>query len=116
MNSRYDIIVAGGGISGAIAAVAASREGAKVLLIERDGSLGGAATNGLVYPFARYLAKDNKKTENGKRKAENFLIFRFSLGEENGALRLSREQRVLAHYAEAEQRKACRAGLKRKTF
>ncbi len=59
MNSRYDIIVAGGGISGAIAAVAASREGAKVLLIERDGSLGGAATNGLVYPIARYLAKDN---------------------------------------------------------
>ncbi len=59
MNNKYDVVVAGGGIAGSIAAVAASREGAKVLLIERDGCLGGAATNGLVYPFARYLAKDN---------------------------------------------------------
>lgn len=59
MNNRYDIVVAGGGIAGTLAAVAASREGAKVLLIERDGALGGAATNGLVYPIARYLTKDH---------------------------------------------------------
>lgn len=59
MDNRFDIVVAGGGIAGALAAVGAAKEGAKVLLIERDGSLGGAATNGLVYPIARYLAKDN---------------------------------------------------------
>lgn len=59
MVENYDIIVAGGGISGAMAAIAAGREGKRVLLIERDGCLGGAATSGLVYPFARYLVKEN---------------------------------------------------------
>ena len=75
--------------------------------------------------------------ENGKRKTENFLVFRFSLGvgkrnrrqlthearaeakftlimpckkEENGTL--SRAQRVLAHYAEARRRKSPRRGIK----
>ena len=37
-----------------------------------------------------------------KRKTENFLVFRLSLGEENGTPRLSRGQSELVHYAEAE--------------
>ena len=40
---KYDLIVAGGGFTGVAGAVAAAREGAKVLLIERYGFLGGAA-------------------------------------------------------------------------
>ena len=43
-----DIIVAGGGVAGVSAAIAASRIGANVLLIERYGQLGGMATGGLV--------------------------------------------------------------------
>lgn len=39
----YDVIVAGGGTAGVAAAVGAAREGAKVLLLERHGCLGGAA-------------------------------------------------------------------------
>lgn len=51
----YQVVVAGGGLTGVAAAVAARRGGAEsVLLIERYGFLGGAATNGLVNPFMTY--------------------------------------------------------------
>lgn len=43
-----DVIVAGGGVAGVAAAIAASQGGAKTLLIERFGHLGGMATGGLV--------------------------------------------------------------------
>jgi len=39
----YDVIVAGGGTAGAAAAIASARAGAKTLLLERHGCLGGAA-------------------------------------------------------------------------
>ena len=48
---NYDIIVAGGGVSGMAAALAAVREGKKVLLIEKTCTLGGLATNGHVNFF-----------------------------------------------------------------
>ena len=51
---KYDLIVAGGGLSGVAAAVSASRRGLSVLLIEKSGSLGGAINNNIVYPFMRY--------------------------------------------------------------
>ena len=38
---EYDVVVAGGGTAGVAAAIAAAREGAKTLLIERVGALGG---------------------------------------------------------------------------
>ncbi len=44
----YDVIVAGGGPSGVAAAIAAGRSGARTLLIEATGALGGMSTNGLV--------------------------------------------------------------------
>lgn len=43
---RYDVAVVGGGTAGAIAAIAASREGARVIVIERLNSLGGMGTAG----------------------------------------------------------------------
>ena len=45
---RYDVVVAGGGAAGIAAAVAAARIGARTLLIERYGFLGGMATAGMV--------------------------------------------------------------------
>ena len=45
---KYDVLVAGGGPAGFGAAVAAARKGCKTLLIERESSLGGLATVGLV--------------------------------------------------------------------
>ena len=38
---EYDVVVVGGGTSGVAAAIAASRAGAKTILIERLGTLGG---------------------------------------------------------------------------
>lgn len=42
--NTYDVILVGGGPSGSIAAIAAAREGAKTLLIEQHGFLGGSLT------------------------------------------------------------------------
>ncbi|MBI5874533.1 MAG: FAD-dependent oxidoreductase, partial [Deltaproteobacteria bacterium] len=59
MNSSYDILVAGGGVSGVAAAVTAGRSGAGVLLIERDGFLGGVGYSGLFqYICGLYLNGD----------------------------------------------------------
>ena len=57
MDKRYDVVVVGGGPSGVAAALGASRTGAKVLLIERYGFIGGMATAGLVGPFMTSFAK-----------------------------------------------------------
>lgn len=55
-----DVIVVGGGPAGVAAAYAAAREGAKTVLIERDGYLGGLWTGGLVLPLnaSRAMEKD----------------------------------------------------------
>lgn len=50
----YDVIVAGGGPAGVIAAVAAARGGARTLLIERYGFVGGMATSALVTPISEF--------------------------------------------------------------
>ena len=46
--AETDVLVIGGGTAGIAAAVAASRAGARAMLVERYGSLGGLATNGLI--------------------------------------------------------------------
>lgn len=46
-----DVLVCGGGVSGFAAAVSSARSGAKTVLIESGGFLGGTATKGLVGPF-----------------------------------------------------------------
>lgn len=47
-NNEYDIAVCGGGVAGIAAALAAAREGKKVVLFEKQYMLGGLGTAGLV--------------------------------------------------------------------
>jgi len=47
----YDVLIAGGGPAGVSAAVCAARLGARVLLVEATGCLGGMGTSGLVNAF-----------------------------------------------------------------
>lgn len=52
----FDVVVAGGGAAGTAASVAAARLGARTLLIERYGFLGGAATNSLVQSYCGFFS------------------------------------------------------------
>jgi hypothetical protein len=51
---HFDVVVCGGGPAGLIAAVAAARNGAKTLLIERYGFVGGMSTSALVTPISEF--------------------------------------------------------------
>lgn len=62
---QYDVLVAGGGVAGIAAAVCAARMGAKTLLVERYGFLGGMATAGLVNPFMNYYSSTGEKLVGG---------------------------------------------------
>ncbi len=46
-----DVLVAGGGTSGCMAALAAAEEGARVVLVESDSALGGVATRGGIHRY-----------------------------------------------------------------
>ncbi|MBP5511331.1 MAG: FAD-dependent oxidoreductase [Kiritimatiellae bacterium] len=50
--AEYDVLVAGGGPAGIGAGYMAARRGAKVLVIEKSGRLGGMAVQAMVSPFS----------------------------------------------------------------
>jgi hypothetical protein len=64
-NSTYDIIVVGGGPSGSMAAIAAAREGSKVLLIEQYAFLGGTLTAMGVGPMMTFHNNANEQVVKG---------------------------------------------------
>lgn len=57
----FDIAVAGAGIAGIAAALAAARRGHKVVLIEKQTLIGGLATSGLIYIYLPLC--DGRKTQ-----------------------------------------------------
>lgn len=58
LDDSWDVIVAGGGPAGCTAAAAAAREGARTLLIEGTGALGGAGTSALVPAWCPFSDKE----------------------------------------------------------
>lgn len=59
-NLNYDVVIIGGGPAGAVAAIASARHGARTLLVERNGYLGGALTGCGVGPQMTFHAGDTQ--------------------------------------------------------
>lgn len=51
MNENYDVIVAGGGVAGVAAALAAAETGARTAIIEKSVWWGGMATGGMIFIY-----------------------------------------------------------------
>ena len=63
---EVDVLVAGAGVAGCAAAVAAARAGANTTLIERNGVLGGVATAGLMANIGNsYMDRDGRIVVHG---------------------------------------------------
>lgn len=58
LDDSWDVIVVGGGPAGTTAAAAAAREGARTLLIEQTGALGGSGTSALVPAWCPFSDKE----------------------------------------------------------
>ncbi|WP_028035360.1 FAD-dependent oxidoreductase [Chelativorans sp. J32] len=54
---KYDVVVVGAGAGGIAAAVGAARTGARTLLVERYGFMGGAVTNAQVLAYCGFFAR-----------------------------------------------------------
>jgi hypothetical protein len=62
---RYDVIVVGGGIAGIAAALAARRNGSRVLIVEKSVVLGGLATLGLIAYYLPLCDGRGRKVSGG---------------------------------------------------
>lgn len=84
VTGKYDVVVAGGGIAGVAAAVAAARNGVSVCLIEKAFALGGLATLGNVIVWLPLCDGKGRQVIGGL--AEELLLLSVSdLGRDNPA-------------------------------
>ncbi|WP_372637667.1 FAD-dependent oxidoreductase [Cohnella sp.] len=60
-----DVVVVGGGPAGVVAAIAAGRQGAKTILAERYGFVGGMSTAAMVYPWMTFHADSGEQVIRG---------------------------------------------------
>lgn len=85
-----DVLVIGGGPTGVGAALAAAREGARTLLVERHGMLGGVWTAGILNPFFDFHRKGWIVAEliEQLKQASVFRAWKFSWTFDTEAMRL----------------------------
>lgn len=78
---KYDVVVVGGGMSGACAAIAAARNGAKVLIIDQNGYFGGSLTAMGVGPMMTFFAGEKQVIKGiGQEIVSNLVDQNFSPG------------------------------------
>ena len=58
---NYDVVVVGGGAAGVAAAVGARRRGARTLLVERYGFLGGEAASANVLSYCGFFKQARRR-------------------------------------------------------
>lgn len=78
----YDVLIGGGGTAGTVAAVAAARNGANTLIVEKSGCLGGLSTEGLVNSYVTF--HDHEGNQVIKGIAEEIIDRLNDLGETTG--------------------------------
>jgi len=79
--STYDVVVAGGGSAGVAAAIGAARCGARTLLIERYGFLGGAATSSNVLSYCGFYKQAERAEAIVGGVASDLLLMLAELGQ-----------------------------------
>jgi len=69
VKAEYDVVVAGGGTAGVVAAIAAARTGARTALVERYGFLGGCLIGGAtgVHSFFNIYKREPSRTHEKKQ-------------------------------------------------
>lgn len=93
---EYDVVVVGGGIAGVAAAVAAARNGAKTILLEKQINLGGLATVGLISWYEPLCDGEGKQMIGGI--AEELIKLSIKYGFENLPAKWGGEGKNEIHY------------------
>lgn len=85
LSKEYDVAVLGGGPAGITAAISAARNGAKTIIVERYGFLGGMSTAAMVYPWMTFHSASGEQVIKGI--AQEIIDRLMSLGASPGHLR-----------------------------
>ena len=101
---NYDVVVAGAGIAGVSASLAAARQGRSVALIEKQTLIGGLATSGLIYVYLPLCDGNGRQVTFGI--AEELLRYSlkygpFDLSERWGGTPGAGFDRFMCHFAPA---------------
>lgn len=83
VDNKFDVIVAGGGTAGVIAGIAAARQGAKTLIVDKQRCLGGQFTAGMQGAWVGFSDKSKLCVKGIAWELHDLLIERKALIEEN---------------------------------